>query len=132
MAVIDANVAVRWFVHGPGSIQAAAWMARTDLIAPELLMAEAGNAFWLYIRHKHLTIEEAQAVLQRLPRYFERLVPSHELVTDALALADANSHAVFDCLYIALARREATRVVTLDRALARIAEQTGVAADLLV
>ena len=132
MAVIDASVAVRWFVHGPGSDKAALWLGRPDLIAPELILAETGNAFWLYIKAGHLELDEATAILERFPACFSRLIPTSELVTNALILAKARDHPVYDCCYLALAQREAERLVTLDRALASVAQRISVEAECLL
>ncbi len=132
MAVIDASVAVRWFVFGPGSDEAARWLDRPDHIAPDLVMAEVGNAFWRYIQRGNLEPDEAREILRRLPGYFSRLVPVGELVTDALLLATEQNHSVYDCCYLALARRETKRLITLDRDLTQIALRVPVDAECLL
>jgi len=132
MGVIDASVAVRWFVYGPGNERAAPWLDRSDLIAPDLILAEVGNALWQYARRDHLTIEEAAAILKRLPECFARLAPIGDLVSEAFLLARECDHPIYDCFYLALARREGHSVVTLDRDLANLAEKIGVSAELLL
>jgi predicted nucleic acid-binding protein len=47
------------------------------------------------------------------------LVPLEELVEDATRLAETLDHRVYDCLYLALAVREGTRLITADRQLVR-------------
>jgi len=131
MAVIDASVAVRWFVYGAGNESAAAWLGKLDLIAPELIVAEVGNALWLYCQRRHLTPEEADAILERLPAYFSDLAALHPLAGDALRLARESDHPIYDCFYVALAQREGTAVVTMDRDLARIAQPAGVEVQML-
>ena len=42
---------------------------------------------------------------------------------EALALACHLNHPVYDCLYLALARREAAAVLTADKRLMALAEQ---------
>ena len=45
--VIDASVALKWFVEEQGTEQAAALLAGQDLlIAPDLIVAEVANAGW--------------------------------------------------------------------------------------
>jgi predicted nucleic acid-binding protein len=132
MAVVDASVAVRWFIYGVGNERAAQWLERTDLLAPDLILAEVGNAFWRYIQRGHLELEEATEILKRLPGSFSQLVPIGELVGDALRLAREHDHPIYDCCYIALAMREGQSLVTLDRDLAKIAETAGVNAELLL
>ena len=48
------------------------------------------------------------------------LVPLEELVEDATRLALTLGHPVYDCLYLALAVREKTRLITADRQFARV------------
>jgi predicted nucleic acid-binding protein len=132
MAVIDASVAVRWFIYGVGNDRAAPWLNRADLTAPDFILAEVGNAFWRYIQRGHLDLQEARAILNRLPAAFVRLVPIYELVSEALGLAKEHNHPIYDCCYLALAQREGQSLVTLDRDLAKIAEKSGVRAELLL
>jgi predicted nucleic acid-binding protein len=132
MAVIDASVAVRWFVHGPGNDRAAPWLERTDLIAPDFIIVEVGNAFWRYIQRKHLEIEEAVEILRQLPGSFARLIPIGDVVIDALRIAKEHDHPIYDCCYLALAQREGRSLVTLDRDMATIATQIGISAELLL
>lgn len=132
MAVIDASVAVRWFVYGPGSDEAAPWLEKPDLIAPDFILAEVGNAFWRYTKSKHLELAEATAILDRLPGSFSRLVPAGELVNGALLLAAEHNHPIYDCCYLELARREKTALVTIDRDLAKLAERIPVTAECLL
>jgi predicted nucleic acid-binding protein len=126
MAVVDASVAVSWFIYRPENEQTAPWLEKTDLIAPDFILAEVGNAFWRYIQRKHLEIEEAIAILDRLPGCFSRLIPIGELVNNALLLAKEHDHPIYDCCYLALAQREKESLVTLDRRMAEIGERTGV------
>jgi len=132
MAVVDASVAVRWFIYGVGNERAAPWLERTDLIAPDFILAEVGNAFWRYIQRGHLELEEATEILKRLPGSFSQLVPIGEVVGDALRLAKEHDHPIYDCCYVALAMREGKGLVTLDRGLAKIAGNAGVNAELLL
>ncbi len=132
MAVVDASVAIRWFVQGPGAERAATWLADAALIAPDLILAEAGNVLGRYVRAGELQMDEAASILQRLPDCFARLVPAGELGGDALLLAHDLGHPIYDCLYLALAQREGLHVLTLDRKLAGLAAQAGLRAELLL
>ena len=47
MLVLDASVAVKWFVEEPGTAAALALLAEDEsLIAPELVIAEVANVAW--------------------------------------------------------------------------------------
>ena len=132
MAVVDASVAIRWVVHGPGAERAAPWLKELTLTAPDLILAEAGNALWRYSRAGALQMEEAASILQRMPDCFARLVPAAELAADALRLAHELEHPVSECLYLALAQREGLGLLTLDAKLAALAVRKGLRAELLL
>jgi len=132
MAVIDASVAVRWFVHGPGSERSAPWQERADLLAPDLICAEVANALWQYVRQGVLATEEAGAIIERLPDAFLSLRSGSVLAPNALQLAAHLGHPVYDCFYLALAHIERCPLVTLDRKLARLAQQIGITPELLL
>ena len=53
----------------------------------------------------------------------DRVEPDRHLQAEALALAIHLQHPVYDCLYLALARREAATLITTDRRLQWLAEQ---------
>jgi len=122
MLVVDASVAARWFVP------ALAWPRATEtlesgerLVAPELILAEVANTFWKAVRAAYMTPEEMQTALRVLPSFFVELRSIVDLVAEAGQLAVALNHPVYDCCYIALARREAAPLVTADKRLATAA-----------
>ena len=132
MPVVDASVAIRWFVDGPGAERSAPWLREITLVAPDLILAEAGSALWRYVRAGDLQMAEATSILQRMPDSFARLVPTAELARDALLLAHELDHSVFDCVYLALAQREELGILTLDAKLAGLAVRKGLRAELLL
>jgi predicted nucleic acid-binding protein len=132
MAVVDSSVAVRWFVHGPGADRAVPWLGETTLVAPDLILAEAGNALWRHVQAGDLQMEEAASILQRMPDCFSRLVPSAELARDALLLAHELDCPVYACAYLALAQREELGLLTLDAELAALAARKGIRSELLL
>ena len=105
MAVIDASVAVRWFVYGIGNDEAALWLGKPDLIAPDLIIPKVANALWRYLQRNHLELAEATAILARLAEGFSRLVSISSLANDALILAHEHDHPIYDCIYLALGTR---------------------------
>jgi predicted nucleic acid-binding protein len=123
--VIDANVAVKWFVTQPGSAPALA-IAKGDqeLIAPDLLLLEAANAFWRSVRAGLMQADDAFEALSQAPAHFAKLCPSSELAGEALHLAIQLRHPVYDCTYLALARRENAPLVTADKRLAAAAAKS--------
>jgi predicted nucleic acid-binding protein len=121
--IVDASVAARWFVP------ALAWPSATVLlqtkqilIAPELVLAEVANAFWKAVGAGYMTPSEMQLAVAKLPNLFDALIPLHGLAGDAAESAIALRHPVYDCFYLALARRESAPLVTADKRLAAAAK----------
>lgn len=114
--VIDACVAIKFVCDERGTDQANVLLGSDDaLIAPDLIQIEIAHALWRKVADS--TIEQADAVagLAALPDLFERFVPTAELLREAQLLSFELDHAIYDCVYLALAMREEVRVVTADR-----------------
>lgn len=119
--IVDASVAARWFVP------ALAWPSAAELLkdshtllAPELILAETANAFWKSVRAGYMTPSEMQSAVVQLPACFEELATLRDLVDEAANMAIALNHPVYDCFYLALARRERAALVTADKRLAAV------------
>ena len=115
--VLDASVACKWFFDEPLSA-AARQLATSDIdfAAPDILLAECANVAWLRSRRELVPRAQAQAFLKSLPQWFNSFAPSGRLHEAAFAMACELNHPVYDCLYLALADREQTRMITADRA----------------
>ncbi len=113
--VVDASVAVKWFVEERGSSAARTILARGEtILAPELVLVEASNTAWKKTKRKEITPEQGEAMVGALPLYFDRLVEAGILITRAYALACRLNHPVYDCLYLALAEMESIKMITDD------------------
>ena len=113
--VVDAGVAVKWIVKEPGNEAARSLFDLADpLIAPDWLLLEAASTLWRKIKTSELLFVHAERHLDDLPHFFSRLYESSTLVADAFKLSYQLRHPVYDCLYLALARREECRLVTAD------------------
>lgn len=111
--VIDASVAVKWYVEEAGSAEATT-LVTERLFAPDLLLVEAGNVFWRKVRQGAMQVAQATEALRVLPSAFEQVLPAAELADRALALAVFLDHPVYDCIYLALAERLGAPLVTDD------------------
>lgn len=126
--VVDASVAVKWMVREPGNDAARALFDLPDpLIAPDWLLIEAASTFWKKVKREELLALHAENHIGDLPEFFSQLHESRELVPDALKLSFRLRHPVYDCLYLALARRENCRLVTADAAFLAAMERGGFA-----
>lgn len=129
--IVDASVAVRWFV--PAWYWPSAQEAVQDevLLAPDVILAEAGNAFWKAARAGLIARRDAEAALKRLPPLFDHLESLATLHLDAARLSFDLNHPIYDCLYIALAERESGALLTADRKMAQAARKLGIEVQFL-
>jgi predicted nucleic acid-binding protein len=123
--IVDASVAVKWFFQEPGSAQAAALQDEdAEFIAPDLIVAEIGNAAWKRFLRKQITAADAVFTIRRAPPLFSSLVSVLELMEPAMSLSVGLSHPIYDCFYLALARRENAPLVTADEAMIAAARKS--------
>lgn len=116
--VVDASVALKWFVSEEGSTQAATLLAGLDaLIAPDLIVAEVVNAAWRAVRAGGMSDVQHDRVAARLGAAFDELVPLGSLAPRAAVVSRSLDHPAYDCFYLALAETRAARLVTADRRL---------------
>lgn len=119
MLLIDASVAFKWFVVEDGSEAALRIAASGEpLIAPDAILAEVANAAWASVRLGRLTRAQLLAIATALPGYFEELTANRPLLQRAVDIAATLDHPVYDCLYLALAERVRSPLITADRRLA--------------
>ena len=114
--VIDACVALKWFVEEAGSAQAAALLTGPDLlIAPDLIVAEVANAGLKAVRAGTMLPAQHDHAAARLPLAFDDLAPLAALAQRAAALSRLLDHPAYDCFYLALAEERAATLVTADQ-----------------
>lgn len=113
--VVDASVVVKWFVPEIHSDAARQWLdAAYQFFAPDLLFAETANAVWKKVRRSELTRAHGEELVADLAGVAVETVPCRALAEDAYALATATGRSVYDALYLALAVRLDTRLITAD------------------
>lgn len=130
--IVDASVCAKWLFDEEHSTEARRLLASgQEFRAPYLLPAEVGNLTWKKCLRKDVTVDEAEEALVTFRKAPISLAPAARLARPALAIALELSHPFYDCLYLALAQREGTRVVTADDRLRRKVKGTPHAALLL-
>ena len=122
--VLDASAAVR-LALGDAAASGLAESIRSAalVLAPELMLTEVANTFWKLQRADQLAGLNPQQLLLDARELVDRVEPDRHLQAEALALACHLNHPVYDCLYLALARREAATLVSADRRLNALAER---------
>jgi predicted nucleic acid-binding protein len=117
VVIVDASVAVKWFVHEPLHDEARALLLGSEpILAPDILAVEVANALWVKARRGDLDQATAQRAIAAITGSgVPELRPSSTLVARATQLAHLLDHPVYDCIYLALAASLDDRVVTADR-----------------
>ena len=114
--IIDASVAVKWFVTETDSVVADELSAsRHRLFAPRLIMTEVANALGRKAIAGLMSAAEACGYLRSLPYYLDDVLAVDELIEPALHNACKFRHPIYDLIYLEAARRLDTRVITSDR-----------------
>jgi predicted nucleic acid-binding protein len=112
--VVDANVAIKWYITELDTPIALRLLSdEPDLIAPEHILAEVGQALWRRFRRGEITRTQVAEAVTRLSQSIE-LIPLEEIAAEAADIACEISYTVYDCLYIAAAVRSNTVLVTAD------------------
>jgi len=122
--VVDASVAVKWFVDEVRSAEARAVLASGQpIIAPDLIIPETCNTAWKKVRRGDISLEQGAAMVRALPLSFDRLAATAPLSERALDLARRFDHPAYDCFYVALAESESAVLITDDDKLIRLGKQ---------
>lgn len=121
MPVVDASVVVDWVApDADPELPAVAVLARlsaddAELLAPRLLIEEVSNALLTGVRRRRWSGAEAdvaRALLRRLP---VQLLDDLRDLDRAWDLARRyDNHPIYDLLYVALAERRGTQLITAD------------------
>ena len=89
------------------------------MFSPDLLFPEIGNAIWKKVRHRELTAEEGQRLAVDISGIGVETISTRGLMIDAHALAVSTGLTVYDAMYLALAVRLETEMITADDRLSR-------------
>ncbi len=124
MPVVDASVVVDWVAPSADpELPAVALLARlaaddAELLAPRLLLEEVSNALLTGVRRGRwggAAADSARSLLRELP---VRLIDEPRDLDRAWDLARRyDNHPIYDLLYVALAERRRTQLVTADSTL---------------
>ena len=113
--VVDASVAVKWFVPEIHAGRAASLLGgRFQLLAPDLLLAEAANTIWKKAARGELSEAEARQLVTAICETPIEMTPSRDIVAPAYEIAIRFGRTVYDSLYVALAVARECLLVTGD------------------
>lgn len=120
MPVVDASVALKWFVDEPDSSSAIALRdahlhGEARLVAPDLIIAEVANVL---LRNARFTSHEIERILATLyDLQLELVAPTLELTHTVIRLATHYRLTFYDALYVGLAQELGMDLITADRRL---------------
>ncbi len=124
--VIDASVAVKWFVDEERRDLARRALERSnELGAPNLLFVEVANALRNKVRLGSMELHQARSALSSLPGFFDRMIDVQEVFQAAFDLSCDLNHPVADCIYLACGKVFDAPVLTDDQTLVQKAALLG-------
>jgi len=118
--VVDASVAVKWFLSEINSRDAVALMTMEEkLVGPTLIRYEVAGALVRAHRRGDIDSEQLESLCNRwlatLERNVLRSVYQPDDLLRATVLASEIGHPLADCLYLAMAERLTAPLVTADQ-----------------
>lgn len=129
--ILDANIAVYWSTGHPHFPTAEIYLERHDLVAPELLRLEVANALLGEVRRGSISIDHATAGVALAEKAISTFIKDAELIRPAMNLAIRHNHAIYDCLYLALALERREPLATADRRMAALAAELDIETQLI-
>jgi predicted nucleic acid-binding protein len=117
--VLDASVVAAAFFQEDHAGRARRLLVGKGVLhAPDLIYAELANVIWKRHSRGEIDPDEAGRLLADLRRLPLRITPCGDLVEAALELALRTGRSVYDCLYLALAVKTRSVMVSADQRLA--------------
>jgi predicted nucleic acid-binding protein len=117
--VVDSNVAIKWVLPEPDSDKAIRLrdefrLGIHELLSPDVFPVEVAHALARSERRGVILQGEGLKKLNDVLNHLPGLHPYLSLLPRAFAIASSARIGVYDCLYVALAEREACELVTAD------------------
>lgn len=127
--VIDASVGVKLFLEDPLSetvhqlFEQLTLDPPAEFYVPDLFYIEVTNVLWKYVRWQGMNPQHAEEYLDELSQITLMIIPTSELMVDALRLAKNHQISAYDACYLALSNRLNTSLITADQKLANTLNQ---------
>ena len=124
--VVDTNVLVYYALNtAPFREEVAALFSKPfELIAPDSWRVEFLNVVWQAIRSDAIFREHGLALLEETEHLLDRSVPISSLWREALVCADEHNCSTYDTLFVVLAEREQSDLLTYDQLLLTVFPNT--------
>ena len=123
--VVDASVAVMWFVPEPHSITAKEILTRDDTMhAPDSFQAEVVSVLCRKIQIEELQADEGREALNAFMQLPIQFHSTADLLVPAFEITLESRQYVYDCVYLILAAQLDIRMVTADRRFYKAIQKT--------
>ena len=123
--VVDASGFVKLLVREVGS-ERMLELSSESMLSPDHVLTEAANVLWKKTRWQGLPVQDALDALDVAERLDIQLVPTADLLDEALAIACQLPHPLYDTLYLLLAMHGGRALATADGRMRAAAEGLGV------
>ena len=133
--VIDASAAVNAASREMANETTAELVELLDsekFIAPRFFGIEAANSAWKYYRAGLYSEEKAAFLIASTAERVDEFYDDGPLVQEAFREAMRCNHPVYDMLYFVLARRKGIPLLTADKKLERVCDESGVASVMIL
>jgi predicted nucleic acid-binding protein len=112
--IVDASIAFKWIAPEEDSALATNLLSTSDVIAPTLLLIEVANGLWKKAVKEQIdnsiSFSDEIGNLSRIVK----IIDESPYIPRALELGRQLEHAVYDCVYLAMAEGLGDRLVTAD------------------
>lgn len=127
--VIDASAAVSFVLKDDRSESILPPLLEGRLrLVPKHYVVEVASSLWKYAAAGRITLSQAHHLHRRALELVDGGFEVEDLISEALTEAVQRKHPVYDLVYLVLCRRYDAPILTLDRRLARLAEDVGIEA----
>ncbi|MEZ5308894.1 MAG: type II toxin-antitoxin system VapC family toxin [Pyrinomonadaceae bacterium] len=129
--VVDASVAVKWFVPEDFESEAVRLLNGSNSFhVPDLIYPEFCNVIWMKVRRDEITSAEGEQIVSAFMKFKWSTYSHNEIIEAAFAGATASDETVYDWTYLALAVSLSCEMVTADRKFYRALEPTNLRKNL--
>ena len=117
--ILDSSVAVKWVLPEIDSDKAERLRddfskGLLELLSPEFFHVELAHALTRAERQGRIAVGEAEDLWNEVMTTPPQFMPSYPLMARAIQISSSVRLGVYDCVYLALAEREAYEFITAD------------------
>ncbi len=128
--VVDASVVIQRFIRDHYTENARALFSQLtvsdNLIVPEFCLLECANVLWKQVRFQGMPQSQAESLANDLVALPLMIASQRDLLPDGLKIGLRHQLAVYDSVYVALAKRLDHPLITVDERQERAAAAEGV------